>query len=596
MKKFTYSGSNSIISIKIGLFSLIFLITFIFVNQKSNAQSVTSSAQSFASYAIDKNGNLFTWGNDQYLQPISSSTILQDSTPVMVAMPTGVTKWITAAGGQNYSIALGNDGNIYSWGLNNYGQLGNGTNDNDSNLVLVNKPTGVTSWKAISAGAFFNLAIGNDGNVYAWGYNNFGQLGNGTTTNANTPGLVNLPSGVTATKISAAANSSMAAGSDGNLYVWGRNVNGQLGLGNTTDQHSPVTTTLPTGVTVQYLASGAFTNSILGSDGNIYGAGSNANGQIGDGTTTQRTTFKLANKPNNVTSWDTLVCGASFTLAVGNNDTLYAWGFGGTGEMGNGIINKNNTSAIAVNLPAGINPISIAAGHNHGLAMGNDFKVYAWGKNTEGELGLNDTSSAVTLPDTVTGVSGTGYLLLPVELTSFTASVSSNGVLLNWKTATENNNSGFEVQRSVDSKTYTTIDFVKGNGSSARINEYSYLDKNVSGNVYYRLNQVDYNGTSKYSQTIEVNAVQPIAYSLDQNYPNPFNPATVIKYSVPKSGFVSLKVYNILGQEAATLQAGFQKAGSYKVKFDASKLSSGVYLYRLESSGSTLTKKMILMK
>ena len=239
------------------------------------AQSVVSSGQAYASYAIDVNGNLYVWGNDQYLHTVASSTVKQDSTPVLVTMPAGVTKWLAVACGQNHSIALGNDGNIYSWGLNNYGQLGNGTTANDSSLALVTKPAGVTSWTAITAGAFFNLAIGSDGNAYAWGYNNFGQLGNGSTANASTPTLVSLPTGVTATMVSAANNSSMIVGSDGKLYVCGRNVNGQLGLGNTTDQKSPVAVTLPVGVTVQALASGAFYNTFLGNDGNIYGSGSN---------------------------------------------------------------------------------------------------------------------------------------------------------------------------------------------------------------------------------------------------------------------------------------------------------------------------------
>ncbi len=200
------------------------------------------------------------------------------------------------------------------------------------------------------------------------------------------------------------------------------------------------------------------------------------------------------------------------------------------------------------------------------------------------------------IPVQVVGAGGTGNLVLPVELTSFTVVSSSDGVLLSWKTATENNNSGFAVERSVDNKTFLNVGFVKGNGTSTKENVYSYLDKNVSGKLYYRLNQIDFNGTSKYSKTIEVDMNQPLSYLLNQNYPNPFNPTTVISYAIPKDGFITLKIYNMLGQEVANLYQGFQKAGSYHANFDASKLASGMYLYKLQTNNFTETKKMLLLK
>ena len=163
-----------------------------------------------------------------------------DSTAVKVVFPQGVTAWISVAGGQYYTLALGNDGNIYSWGLNDHGELGVGTTVNDSLPEKVIMPAGVTRWTSIAAGGPSAYAIAADGSLYSWGSNGFGQLGNGSTSDSYSPVKVIMPAGVNAIAISAPSNSAMAIGSDGNLYTWGRNGDAQLGTGNTTDKNSLV--------------------------------------------------------------------------------------------------------------------------------------------------------------------------------------------------------------------------------------------------------------------------------------------------------------------------------------------------------------------
>ena len=113
---------------------------------------------------------------------------------------------------------------------------------------------------------------------------------------------------------------------------------------------------------------------------------------------------------------------------------------------------------------------------------------------------------------------------------------------------------------------------------------------------YYRLKQVDFNGTYAYSDVVEIDVTGPLTFDLSQNYPNPFNPSTSIKYSVPESGNIRLSVFNIVGEEVAVLAEGFTQAGFYEVSFDASNLSTGVYLYKLQSANSVQTKKMMLLK
>ncbi len=186
----------------------------------------------------------------------------------------------------------------------------------------------------------------------------------------------------------------------------------------------------------------------------------------------------------------------------------------------------------------------------------------------------------------------------PVELSSFTAVAKGNVVELQWNTATEVNNYGFEVERvNSENKVWETIGFVEGAGNSNSPKEYSYTDNvNTGGKYTYRLKQIDLDGSFKYSNAIEVNVGTPAKFELSQNYPNPFNPTTTIKYSVAKEQVVTLKIYDMLGREVATLVNAKKVPGNYKVNFDASKLTSGIYFYRLQSGNFVDVKKMTLMK
>jgi plastocyanin len=186
---------------------------------------------------------------------------------------------------------------------------------------------------------------------------------------------------------------------------------------------------------------------------------------------------------------------------------------------------------------------------------------------------------------------------LPVELTSFSAASQNNGVMLNWTTATEINNSGFEVERKQGNNSWNKIAFVNGNGTSTYERKYTYFDENLtSGKYSYRLKQIDFDGSFEYSKVVEVKFETPTQFDLAQNYPNPFNPATTISFSLPKAEHVSLKVYNALGQEVSTIVNGVKEAGFHTVNFNAVNLNSGIYFYKIETTGFTDVKKMTLIK
>jgi len=192
------------------------------------------------------------------------------------------------------------------------------------------------------------------------------------------------------------------------------------------------------------------------------------------------------------------------------------------------------------------------------------------------------------------GVVGPG---VPVELASFVASVNENTVTLNWITATELNNSGFEVQRSTQTDVWEKIAFIQGNGTTTEIHHYSYTDDNLTeGNYAYRLKQIDLDGSYEYSNIVFADVVNPLEFALEQNYPNPFNPSTTIKFTIPEASIVTLKVFNTLGQEVALLINQSMEAGVHEINFDAVGLNSGMYFYRLEAGDYVQVKKMTLLK
>ncbi len=179
-----------------------------------------------------------------------------------------------------------------------------------------------------------------------------------------------------------------------------------------------------------------------------------------------------------------------------------------------------------------------------------------------------------------------GAGVVPVELASFNASANISDVKLSWATATETNNKGFYVERKVVGGEYAAIGFIEGVGTSSSTKEYSFVDRSLQNGKYsYRLRQVDFDGTTEYSKEIEVDVTGPTAFALSQNYPNPFNPSTMINFALATDAKVVLSVYNVLGQEVATLVNGNLAAGSHSVSFDASKLTSGLYIAKINATG-----------
>lgn len=192
-------------------------------------------------------------------------------------------------------------------------------------------------------------------------------------------------------------------------------------------------------------------------------------------------------------------------------------------------------------------------------------------------------------------------IIVPVELTSFTANIIGNKVSLNWSTATEINNWGFEIERkTADTPEWIRVGYKEGFGTTTEAQNYSFID-DISGIqsevVYYRLKQIDFNGSFTYYGEIEVeNSFAPDNFILAQNYPNPFNPSTRVSFGIPEKSNVILRVFNLIGEEVAMLASGVYEAGTYNFNFDATNLPSGIYVYALQTENSIISKKMTLLK
>lgn len=206
----------------------------------------------------------------------------------------------------------------------------------------------------------------------------------------------------------------------------------------------------------------------------------------------------------------------------------------------------------------------------------------------------NGTFTASLEPSSITTFVS-DQIVVPVELISFTASADEDKIQLSWSTATEKNNRGFEIQRKTSNSSFVTIGFVEGKGTTTEKHQYFFIDRISGEKFYYRLKQIDFDGTINYSNTIEVSSI-PSKIMLFQNFPNPFNPATNINFSLPKSSFVTLKIFDVKGNEIQTLVEGNINAGYHSVKFDGSNFASGVYFYQLKTDDLILTKKLFLIK
>jgi alpha-tubulin suppressor-like RCC1 family protein len=330
-----------------------------------------------ASYALMEDGTVRSWGANSYGQ-LGDGSYIWHSTPVPVLGLSGVVQLV--AGAAN-ACALLNDGTVRCWGAGSQSVLGNNSTANAPSPVAVSMAG--LSFTELVAGSSHFCGLATTGGVYCWGYNNLGQLGDGTTTNRFVPTAANL-GGMAVSDIFAGGNTTCALSNQGQLYCWGENYFGEFGNGSVA---SYTLNMQSTGFYPVVSAAPGYTLCALTPLGTVTCAGNNQNGQIGDGTTTQHLTPTAVPGMTGVTS---LATSTQSTCATRSDGTAWCWGANGYGQLGNGTITASSTPSQVVGLSGAT---TISAAYSHICARKSDGSVWCWGSNAGGELGDGTLSS-----------------------------------------------------------------------------------------------------------------------------------------------------------------------------------------------------------
>ena len=303
---------------------------------------------------------------------------------------------------------------IFAWGYNVFGGLGDGTNT-DSNVPV--QTSGITNAVAVAGGTYNNLALLSDGTVRAWGYNELGQLGDGTNTASNVPvQTIGIANAVTM----AASDHSLATLSDGTVRAWGYNQQGQLGLGNYSSYNTPQQVS---GISSAVAVAAGFYHSLaLLSNGSVWAWGRNDSGQLGDET---NTSSNVPVQVSGISSAVAVAVGGVYSLALLSDGSVWAWGYNAFGQLGDGTYTDSNVPVLVSGIT---NAVAVAGGTDHNLALLSDGTVWTWGRNDKGQLGDGtNTSSNVPVP-----VSGIANAVAVAAGSSHSLALLSNGTVWSW--------------------------------------------------------------------------------------------------------------------------------------------------------------------
>jgi len=540
--------------------------------------------------AIDGQGNVYVTG-------MSQGTFLDYEYATIKYNSTGAQQWVQRYSGTYHNraraITVDVQGNVYvtgrSWGpgSEDYATIKYNTNGVQQWLARYNGPSNAHDYAS-------DIAVDASGNVYVTGQ----SIGSGTewdyaTVKYNSDGIQQWAARYNGPGNEFDVARKISADNSGNVYVTGYSVGSGSGRDYLTIKYN-------TNGEEQWVrryngpANGTdeANDIVIDDSGNVYVTGFSV-GAVGIGTNYDYATIKYNSEgdlqwvarysgPNN---WDVaraisidnagniFVTGYSFgsgtqqdylTIAYDNNGTeLWQARYNGLGN------NDDLATSIATDVVGNV----YVTGRTTGIGTGDDYTTIKYGDN-----------------------------IIPVELISFSVSVSDNSVKLNWATTTEINNYGFEVHRKKSAEKnqrsyWETITFVPGYGTTTEPRSYTYNDSEAqTGKYTYRLKQIDFDGSYEYSQEVEVEVTLSLGFALEQNYPNPFNSNTTIEYSLETMGRVYITVFNLLGQNVAEILNEFKVKGNYQVVFDASSLASGIYFYQMRVGNFSQVKKMILLR
>lgn len=379
---------------------------------EDNYQRVSAG---YSHYLEIKNGKLFASGSNNFGQLGLGTTSSKEITPLQVGTDEN---WVNVSGGENFSLALKADGTLWAWGYNNRGQLGIGTTAN------ANTPTQVgtdQNWISIATGSRHSLAIKSDGTLWAWGYNYFGQLGNGTISgfSESFPNPAQVGTATNWVSISSGYNHNLAIQADGRLWGWGENTLGQVGTGATSNVGIATPTAVATDSYWRKIDAGGFFSTAIKSDGTLWAWGDNYYGEIANGNTATQP------QPTQIGTdlWKNVSAGRNHIIALKPDGSVWAWG----DELG-----ANTNQATIPTLKSELSGIvQITAGEGFSLAVKSNGSLFSWGKNNLGQLGNNSNATLQTVP-TYNGSSSSEIIAIASGHGFNTYTLNSNGTLKGW--------------------------------------------------------------------------------------------------------------------------------------------------------------------
>jgi alpha-tubulin suppressor-like RCC1 family protein len=519
------------------------------------------------------------------------------------------------AGSTHHTIALNTSGQVIAFGNDYACQLGQGSAVYPANPSYVKGVGGVgnlTGIKYIVGSSESSYAIrASDGALIGWGNNTQGQLGLGTVTATEcTPKVVGAPLNSNVVQVDGGDNFTLALLSNGTVYGIGENVNGQLGIGNTTDQSSPQQVMKSAGVpltNVVNISCGDGSSYAILADGTLWSWGHGGWGQLGLGNCTVVTPYAtqvLTGAQGHASGFlqnvKQVAGGNAHAVIVLNDGTVYTMGSDQYGQLGDGTIGGADVCGLGIgckNVPYKVaslsNIVSVSDGDQWSFAVTNTGTVMAWGQNNKGQLGINSTTNT----GTPTAMNMSGCIVLPVELLSFEVISKSAGNILNWMTATEHNTSWFEIERSTDGINFTTIAKINAVGESDANSNYEYYDisaEEKNSIIYYRLKMVDADASYQYSSVkiVSSNSKGLINFSVFP-IPTEADKSIQINFQNQEEESVIIKIYDLSGKilmvsEQAT-EAGFN---TYSIPL--TNFSKGVYVLRLQSKDEVIESKIVI--
>ena len=339
---------------------------------------------------------LWTWGDNVYGQ-LGDNTITDRSSPVQTIA--GGTNWKSVGCGYYHTAAIKTDGTLWSWGRNTYGQLGDNTQTDKSSPVQT-IATG-TNWKSVAGGKYHTAAIKTDGTLWTWGYNGSGQLGDNTQINKSSP-VQTIAAGTNWKSVAGGSYHTAAIKTDGTLWSWGYNFHGELGDNTATGKNSPVQT-IAAGTNWKSVACGYYHTAAIKTDGTLWLWGVNIFGQLGDNTGTNQSSPVQTIAAG--TNWKSVGCGYYHTAAIKTDGTLWLWGYNAYGELGDNT--TTGKSSPVQTISSGTNWKLVACGSYHTTAIKIDGTLWSWGRNDIGQLGDNTITQRNSPVQTIS--SGTNW-------------------------------------------------------------------------------------------------------------------------------------------------------------------------------------------